>query len=290
MAANLRDLRRKIKGVQHIRQITRAMKMVATAKLRRIQRTVENSRRYQEELRRLLADVARASVEVDHPYLQAREVERVGVLIVGGDRGLCGAFNRQIDEQAVEFIAAQSAPVEAIAVGRRMRRYADRHGFDVVSSHPAVERAGDPDIDQILGEVRSWYESGHVDLVQAVYARFDSLVQHPAISEQLLPLSPQAFAEATGDAVTAPVEYIFEPPAAQLLAELLPRALEVEIAQILLTTQASGQAARMTAMTAATDNADDMITDLTRSINRARQEEITAQLLDVVTGARALRS
>ena len=104
MAGSLRDLRRKTKAIQHIRQITRAMKMVATAKLKRIQRTVENSRRYQEELRRLLADVARASAEVDHPYLRAREVERVGVLVVGGDRGLCGAFNRQIDEQAVEFI------------------------------------------------------------------------------------------------------------------------------------------------------------------------------------------
>ena len=290
MARNLRDLRRKIKAVQHIRQITRAMKMVATAKLKRIQRTVENSRRYQEELRRLLAHVANASVEVDHPYLQAREVERVGVLVVGGDRGLCGAFNRQIDEQAVEFIAGQSAPVEVITVGNRMRRYADRHGLDVVSSHAAVERADAPDIDHIIGEVRSWYESSHVDLVQVVYARFDSLVRHPAISEQLLPLSPQAFAEATDDAGAVPVEYIFEPPAAQLLAELLPRALEVEIAQILLTTQASGQAARMTAMSAATDNADEMITGLTRSINRARQEEITAELLDVVTGARALQS
>jgi len=290
MARSLRDLRRKIKAVQHIRQITRAMKMVATAKLKRIQRTVENSRRYQEELRRLLADVAKASIEADHPYLQAREVERVGVMIVGGDRGLCGAFNRQIDEQAVEFIAGQAAPVEVITVGNRMRRYADRHGFDVVSSHPAVERADAPDIDQIIGEVRSWYESGHVDLVQVVYARFESLVRHPVVNEQLLPLSPQAFAEATDDAAIVPVEYIFEPPAARLLAELLPRALEVEIAQILLTTQASGQAARMTAMSAATDNADEMITDLTRSINRARQEEITAELLDVVTGARALQS
>ena len=290
MAGSLRDLRRKTKAIQHIRQITRAMKMVATAKLKRIQRTVESSRRYQEELRRLLADVARASVEADHPYLQTREVERVGVLVVGGDRGLCGAFNRQIDEQAVEFIAGQSAPVEVITVGNRMRRYADRRGLDIVSSHPAVERADAPDIDQIIGEVRSWYESSHVDLVQVVYARFDSLVRHPAISEQLLPLSPQAFAEATDDAGSVPVEYIFEPPAAQLLAELLPRALEVEIAQILLTTQASGQAARMTAMSAATDNADEMITGLTRSINRARQEEITAALLDVVTGARALQS
>jgi len=126
--------------------------------------------------------------------------------------------------------------------------------------------------------------------VQAVYARFDSLVQHPVVSEQLLPLSPQAFAEVTDGAASVPVEYIFEPPAAQLLAELLPRALEVEVAQILLTTQAAGQAARMTAMSAATDSADEMITGLTRSLNRARQEEITAELLDVVTGARALRS
>ena len=285
MSANLRDLRRKTKTVQHIRQITRAMKMVATAKLRRIQQIVQNGRRFQEELQRLLAHVAAAATDVDHPYLQTRDLRRVGVIIVGGDRGLCGAFNRQIMESALEFIGDQPVPVEVIAVGNRMRRYAERSGLEIVESYEGMERADDVHIAQIVGQVRRWYESGHVDLVQAIYARFVTIVRHPTVSEQLLPLTP----EALGERAEQYVEYIFEPAAPELLAELLPRAVEAEIAQILLGTQASAQAARITAMSAATDNAEDMIVDLTRQVNRARQEEITAELLDVVSGARALQ-
>ena len=286
MAANLRELRRKVRTVQHIRLITRAMKMVATAKLQRIQRTVRQGRRFQEELRRLLAHVAAAAAAVDHPYLQAREVNRVGVVIVGGDRGLCGAFNRQIIEPALEVVAAQSVPVDVITVGNRMWRYAGRYALDVVSSYPAVALPDDPDIMRIVGEVRSWYESGYVDLVQVVYAQFESVVRHPTVSEQLLPLAPEVVGETSGEYA----EYIFEPPAEVLLGELLPRALESELAQILLGTQASAQAARMTAMSAATDNAEEMLVELTRWLNRARQEEITSELLDVVGGAQALLS
>ncbi len=285
MAANLRELRRKVRTVQHIRQITRAMKMVATAKLQRIQRTVQNGQRFQDELQRLLAHVA-AAADVDHPYLQQREVKRVGLMIVGGDRGLCGAFNHQIMEQALDFVGSQQAPVEVITVGQRMLRYAQRSALDVVSSDPGVERPDDARIGQIVGEVRAWYDSQHVDLVQVVHARFESIVRHPAVSEQLLPF----VAETIGEDACEYTEYIFEPPARELLGELLPRALEAAIAQILLGTQASAQAARITAMSAATDNAEDMIVALSRQVNRARQEEITAELLDVVSGARALQA
>ena len=149
-----------------------------------------------------------------------------------------------------------------------------------------MERPDDGRIAQIVDQVRTWYESGHVDLVQAIYARFETIMRHPTVSEQLLPLTP----EALGERAEQYVEYIFEPAAPELLGELLPRAVEAEIAQILLGTQASAQAARMMAMSAATDNAEDMIVELTRHLNRARQEEITAELLDVVSGARALQS
>ncbi len=286
MAANLRELRRKVRTVQHIRQITRAMKMVATAKLQRIQQIVQNGRRYQDELRRLLAHVVAAARDVDHPYLRGREVRTVGVMIVGGDRGLCGAFNRQIIELALEFISGQEVGVEVITVGNRMRRYADRSGLEIVGSYDGVERPDDVSIGQIVDQVRRWYESGQVDLVQAIYARFETIVRHPAVSEQLLPLVPDAF----GGESPEYVEYIFEPEAKKLLGGLLPRAVGVQIAQILLGTQASAQAARITAMSAATDNAEDMIVELTRHLNRARQEEITAELLDVVSGARALQA
>ena len=289
MASNLRELRRKKGTIQHIRQITWAMKAVATARLRRIQQRVRSGRRYQEELRRLLGHVASALVEVEHPYLQEREVSRVGLLVVGGNRGLCGAFNRELHTEAVGFVEAQSAPVEVITVGDRMHRYADRSDLNIVSSHSSVETADDPCIEQVIGQVRSWYESSHVDRVQVVYARFESIMSRTIVSEQLLPLSPETFGESRKQ-LEAQVEYIFEPPAQQLLAQMLPRALQAEIAQLLLGTTACAEAARIQAMTAATDNAEDMISDLARSINRARQEEITAELLDVVGGARALQS
>ncbi len=286
MGANLRELRRKVQTVQHIRQITRAMKMVATAKLQRIQQIVQNGRRFQEELQRLLAHVAAAATDVEHPYLQTRDLSRAGVIIVGGDRGLCGAFNRQLMESALEFVGSQPVPVEVITVGNRILRYAERSGLEIVGSYEGVERPDDGRIAQIVEQVRAWYESGHVDLVQAIYARFETIMRHPMVSEQLLPLTP----EALGERAEQYVEYIFEPAAPELLRELLPRAVEAEIAQILLGTQASAQAARMMAMSAATDNAEDMIVELTRHLNRARQEEITAELLDVVSGARALQS
>jgi F-type H+-transporting ATPase subunit gamma len=286
MAASLRELRRKVRTVQHIRQITRAMKMVATAKLQRIQQVVQNGRRYQDQLRRLLAHVVAAARGVDHPYLRAREVQRVGVMIVGGDRGLCGAFNRQIMELALGFISSREVAVEVITVGSRMRRYAAWSGLEIVGSYDGVERPDDVQLARIVDQVRGWYESGQIDLVEAVYARFETIVRHPATSEQLLPLA----AEAVGARTPEYVEYIFEPEAAKLLGELLPRAVEAEITQILLGTQASAQAARITAMSAATDNAEDMIVELTRQLNRARQEEIAAELLDVVSGARALQA
>ncbi len=286
MAANLRELRRKVRTVQHIRQITRAMKMVATAKLQRIQQIVQNGRRYQDELHRLLAHVVAAATGVDHSYLRAREIQRVGVMIVGGDRGLCGAFNRQIMELALEFISGQEVGVEVITVGNRMQCYADRSGLEIVGSYDGVERPDDVSIGQIVDQVRRWYESGQVDLVHAVYARFETIVRHPAVSEQLLPLAPAT----PGERADEYVDYIFEPEAEKLLGELLPWAVGAQIAQILLGTQASAQAARITAMSAATDNAEDMIVELTRHLNRARQEEITAELLDVVSGARALQA
>lgn len=285
MAASLRELRRKIKTIQNIHQITRAMKMVATAKLQRVRQATESGQRFRDELQRLLNDVA-AVVDSKHPYLQGRQINTVGVVIVGGDRGLCGAFNRQIRDRALAFIATQQVPVEVIVIGDRLLRYAQRRDLDVTDSFSAIEKPDDSRIGQIVERVREWYASGRVDLIQAVYARFESIVRHSIVSEQLLPLATEA-QEMSED---QQMEYIWEPAAGEVLAALLPRVLEAEIAQILLGTQASAQAARMAAMAAATDNAEDMITDLTRELNRARQEEITAELLDVVGGAKALQS
>lgn len=285
MAQNLRKLRRKIKTARDIGQITRAMKLVAAAKLKRAQQLVAAGRPYYKHLQKILEHVAAAAPEeFDHPYLNPREVGAVAVLVVGGDRGLCGAFNNNLWAAASEFIATQTVPVKVLTVGKRMARLARRQGLEVVRSWPGVRDPGDvARMQEVAGLVRHLYEQGEVDCVQAIYADFISMLRHPAVSRQLLPI-PQAElpGQAAGD------EYIFEPPAAQLLPRLLLRAIDAEIYNIILNTQVAEQAARMMAMSAATDNAEEMISSLTRRLNRARQEQITAELMDVVGGAKAV--
>ncbi len=282
MALNLRVLRRKIRTVRHIQQITRAMNLVAAAKLSRAQQIVQAGRSYYERLRQVTEHVA-AVGELDHPYLQAREVNAVAVLVVGGDRGLCGGFNSSIWESAAEYIAGQTVAARVITVGSRMERLARRAGVDVVQAWPGLSGPQDAhSAAEIASVVRGMYEQGEVDVVQAVYADFVSVVRHPVRNEQLLPIVRQ------GIAGEREAEYLFEPPAEQLLSWLLPRAVDAEIRRILLATHTAEQAARMMAMRAATDNAEDMIEDLTRQLNRARQEGITAELLDVVGGAEAV--
>ena len=283
MTLNLRQLRRKIKTTRQRGQITRAMKLVAAARLRRVQQVVQAGRPYYEHLQKILAHVATAG-QVDHPYLQPREVSVVAVLLVGGDRGLCGAFNTNLWQAAAEFIDSQDVPVKVITVGNYMERLARRRGLDILASRTGVHDPADTaHLQQVADLVREIYEQGQVDRVQTIYADFTSVVRHPVVSEQLLPI-PQAELAAA----EARDEYIFEPPAPQLLSRLLPRAVDAQVYQILLSTQAAEQAARMIAMSAATDNADELISSLTRQLNRARQEGITAELLDVVGGAQAI--
>lgn len=282
MGLNLRVLRRKIRTVRHIQQITRAMNLVAAAKLSRAQQIVQAGRSYYERLRQVTEHVA-AVGELDHPYLQAREVNAVAVLVVGGDRGLCGGFNSSIWESAADYVADQATAARVITVGNRMERLARRAGVDVVRAWPGLSGPQDAHLAaEIASVVRGMYEQGEVDVVQAVYADFVSVVRHPVRNEQLLPIVRQ------GIAGEREAEYLFEPPAEQLLSWLLPRAVDAETRRILLATHTAEQAARMMAMSAATDNAEDMIEDLTRQLNRARQEEITAELLDVVGGAQAV--
>ncbi len=282
MGLNRRVLRRRLPTRLHIQQITRAMNLVAAAKLSRAQQIVQAGRSYYERLRQVTEHVA-AVGELDHPYLQAREVNAVAVLVVGGDRGLCGGFNGSIWESAAEYIAGQAVAARVITVGSRMERLARRAGVDVVRAWPGLSGPQDAELAaEIASVVRGMYEQGEVDVVQAVYADFVSVVRHPVRNEQLLPIVRQ------GIAGEREAEYLFEPPAEQLLSWLLPRAVDAEIRRILLATHTAEQAARMMAMRAATDNAEDMIEDLTRQLNRARQEGITAELLDVVGGAEAV--
>lgn len=284
MGQNLRAIRRKIKTVSSIWQITRAMQMVATSKLKKTQPRVEASREY---LRRMseITDSVAANVSADlHPYLQQRPVQTQGLIVVAGDKGLAGSHNVNILRLAEEYIATQHVPVKIMTVGVRAADYARRRGWDVVADFATpAEGTHARDAMQIARSVRALFDNGQIDLLQIAYTEFVSVLRRPPGIEQLLPI----VGEKTEQQAPA-AEYIFAPPAEQLLAGLLPRAVDARIVNMLLQSLAAEHAARMTAMTAATENANEVRDNLTRELNRARQTQITTELLEVIAGADAL--
>ncbi|HEY3397568.1 MAG TPA: ATP synthase F1 subunit gamma [Armatimonadota bacterium] len=283
MSENLRALRRKIRTVRSIEHITRAMQFVATAKLAKLQKQVTAGREYAEHLRELLRHVAASEDSPTHPYLIHREPEHVGLVVIAGERGMAGAFNQQIMRLADDFLARAWAPVSVLTIGAKATRWAERRGVDIIDSWPGIAETGrsSPAL-EVSRRVRALYEQGRVDQVHVVYEDFQTILRHLPRVEQFLPVPPdQAGGGPWG-------QYDYSPPAAQLLEVLLPQALDGLFYQMVLGTQTSEQAARMTAMQGATDNAGQMITSLTRRLNRARQYGITGEIMDVVGGASAI--
>lgn len=282
MGANLRVIRRKIKTVGNIWQITRAMQMVAASRLKRIQPRVEASREYLRRLSEITTDVA-ARVPADlHPYLQERPVASVGLLLVAGDRGLAGSHNASILRVAEQYMAAAEAPVTLLTVGARATDFARRRGWTDVLGVPAPGTGDSQDALQAARTARALFDSGHIDRLDIIYTEFISPLRRPARLQQLLPIVAGETAHGNGG------EYLFDPPAEELLAGLLPRTVEAQIINMLLQSAAAEHAARMTAMAAATDNAAELRETLVRDLNRARQAGITTELLEVVSGADAL--
>jgi F-type H+-transporting ATPase subunit gamma len=279
---NLRVLRRKREIVGEIRQITRAMKLVSAAKLKRSMDWRSAAQDYYTELEAALALVASQAEGVRHPYLISRPVERIALLLVAGDKGLCGAFNAQMIARAREFRDSADAPIQTITVGARTAEMARRARLNVVREFPAInEREQGADVRGIARHVMRLYETGEVDQVTCCYSRFLSRINNEPDVENVLPVPlPEPPREES-----AP---IFEPPAPGLLHAVLPQYIVARIFQLLLSTAVSEHSARLMAMTAATDNAEEMIGDLTRLINRARQAAITEELLDIAAGADAL--
>lgn len=281
MGSNLRAIRRKIKAVGNIWQITRAMQMVSTSRLKKTQPRVEASRQYLRRLSEITASVA-ANVPPDlHTYLQQRPVAAQALIVVAGDKGLCGSHNANILRAVEEYLAAQTVPVKVLTVGVKAGDYARRRGWNVVASFdtPAESR----DAVKIAQAARRLFDSGEVDLLNVGYTQFISPLRRPPLIAQLLPILPAKQQEEE-----TPAEYLFSPPAPELLAGLLPRTVEAQIVNMLLQALAAEHAARMTAMSAATDNANDLRNTLTRQLNRARQAQITTELLEVIAGADAL--
>ena len=283
--ASLRDIRRRIKGVKNIRQVTRAMNMIAAARLRRAQSKAESARPYAERITGILQDVVSSSGgAARHPLMASREVKRIALVIVTSDRGLCGAFNAVIIREAQHFFQKQTVPVDVITIGRKAREHFQRLDANIVQQFPQPSRdVRLEEIGAIAKQVITDYGTGKYDQVFLAYAKFISVLKSQPAVTQLLPLAQPAASDKQQHAA-----YEFEPSAEELLNTLLPQYVEVLIYRSLVESLASEQAARMVAMKAATDSASDMITGLTRQYNNARQASITSQLLEVVSGADAL--
>lgn len=284
--AGVRDFKRRIRSVQNTQQITKAMKMVAAAKLRRAQERAEASRPYTETLQGTLARLAGVAFDVKHPLLEKREeVRKVGYIIVTADRGLCGGYNTNIIRAANMAMAEDTRGVDhgVIAVGRKTRDfYRKRGGYDAefINLGDNVSYADAREIGQYVMEA---YENEELDEVYLVYARFVNALRQIPIVSKILPIETPE-----GDSEERYVDYIYEPSAEEILLALLPRYVGSQIYHAMLEGKASEQGARMTAMGNATENAGEIIDALTLKMNKVRQAAITDEILDIVGGAEAL--
>jgi len=296
--ATAREIKRRIRSVDNIGQITRAMEAVAASKMKRAQDQVLSTRTYAQKAWEVLTHLASqwTADEAMHPLLQVRPVGTMGLVLITSDRGLCGAFNHNMIRQALEYIeAAGETPVQLITVGRTGRNFMLRLGQPIVaefSDLPASPRL--IDVTPIARVTMDGFLKGQFDLVCMAYTDFiTTLTQRPTI-KRLLPIRPteletQAMAEYVEDVRPTMVsEYIYEPDPRTILGEVLPRFTELQVYQAVLESIASEHSARMVAMRNATESAAELVEELTLSFNKARQQAITLEIMDIAGGAEAL--
>lgn len=284
--ANIRQIRRRIRGVESTAKITRAMEMIATSKMRRAQEAGVAGRPYDEKIRQVISALAAmpGSGEAPHPLLQRREVSRMAIVHITPDRGLCGGLNANLNRKTGSFILEQSTPVALVTVGRKGSDFMRRFSRDIRAEFSRLgDRPSLMDTLPISRVIIDDYCEGLFDVVYLAYARFISTVTQTPVMEQLLPVQPAELPPMQN------VEYIYEPSPEAVLGTLLPRFVEMQVYHAVLESVASEQSARMVAMRNATENANELIQDLTLLYNKARQEAITTELLDIAGGAAALK-
>jgi F-type H+-transporting ATPase subunit gamma len=285
---SLIDLRRRVRAVKNTQQITKAMKMVAASKLRRAQERIMSARPYAVQMQRVLGSLAARVDASMHPLLTMREPRPDGrtlVIVVTGDKGLCGSFNTNAIKGAGAFIAASSQPCLLGLVGRKGREFFARRGFAVAFERTGIFQKLRYDDAQDIGRLAvEAFLSGDADRVMLVYNEFRSVISQRVVVDQLLPI-----ARADVETAAAPlVDYLYEPAPAEIFGRLLPRYVEVQVYRALLESNAAFFAAQMTAMDTATKNSAEMIAALTLYMNKVRQAAITREIIEVVSGAEAL--
>jgi F-type H+-transporting ATPase subunit gamma len=290
--ADLKDIRRRIDSVGKTQQITRAMRMVAAAKLRRAQAAIESARPYAERMTETLSEVAAAQGEAEHPLLEGREeVRNLEFVLVSSDRGLCGAFNSNVVKHAETLIAERIAQGQGVTIstaGKKIRDHYRGHRPDQLGADfPQVGWVQFGQAVEIAARVASRYEAREIDEVVLVFSEFVSTMTQAPRDVRVLPFAQSAGEGSTDEGADA-LAYEIEPNARALLKALVPRALEVVFYRALLENQAGEHAARMAAMESATRNTEELIESLTLQFNRARQAAITKELMEIVSGAEAL--
>ncbi len=289
--ATLRDIRRRIRSVESTQKITRAMKLVAAAKLRRAQERIVSARPYAVKMAELLSSLVRRAEGEAHPLLVRRPAARKRLVIITADKGLCGAFNSNILRASLAFLREQGeTSVTLVVVGKKARDFYRRRQWEVKSEMLGFfDRLAYSHAQELAGGLMQEYLAGEVDEVHLMYNEFRSVAVQRVKREQLLPIESGAASEGEGGAEGAPGDYIYEPSPEAILAALLPRHVTTQVYRALMESVAGEYGARMTAMEAATKNAKEMISVLSIQYNKARQERITKELLDIVGGAEALR-
>jgi len=296
---SLIDLRRRIRAVKNTQQITKAMKMVAASKLRRAQERVMNARPFVIQAHQVLASVAARVDPSIHALLEQRErtsASKTLVIVVTGDKGLCGSFNTNVIKSAATWIIDAGKNVcELGLVGRKGRDFFARRGFGIAFEHVGIfQTLKFEDAQTMAQQATGMFLERKVDRVILVFNEFRSVMSQRLVVEQLLPIAPETVSTPAGPQGAAPgagylpVEYLYEPSAQEIFDRLLPRYVEVQVYRALLESNAAFFAAQMTAMDAATKNSAEMIANLTLYMNKVRQAAITREIIEVVSGAEAL--
>jgi F-type H+-transporting ATPase subunit gamma len=285
--ATLRQLRTRVGSITNIQRVTNAMQMVAAAKMRRAQEGIMAARPYAQQLDKILHHLTGSIDAGSHPLLSEKEcVERVAVVVITADRGLCGGFNGNICRRAaVQVQELEEMEVDLVTVGRKGRDFFRYRDYEIAEEHIGLFR--ELQFAQAMGiaqDLTGRFQSGRADKVLLVYSQFQSVARQVPIVQQLLPVVPT---EEEGDAA-GEEEYLFEPSPEQLLDVLVPRHVNFQVWRALLESNAGEQAARMQAMDSATKNAGDLIEELTREMNKVRQTAITLELMDIIGGAEAV--
>jgi F-type H+-transporting ATPase subunit gamma len=294
--ATLREIKRRIAGVKSTQKITKAMKMVSAAKLRRAQDAIIAARPYAKKMKELLAHLSATEENINNPLMKQRPVNNVALVVITSDRGLCGAFNSNIVKAAVSHInenysdALQTGNLHLITIGKKGYDFFVKRNYKIDSKHIGIfSQLNFQYARQIVTELCNGFLTGHYDKIDFIYNEFKSVMQQKIVIEQLLPVATIPNTLPVSHGFRALTDYIYEPSSAQIVDTLIPKHLNFQMWRILLESNAAEQGARMTAMDNATTNAEDLIDTLQLSYNKARQASITKELLEIVSGAEALK-